>query len=1461
MRRLAAFPVLALLLLLLPSVGAEDDLPHRTMPFALQDTSSARYAVREARRDIERGQIEAGLKRAQGVLDSMPDDLFRVASPEASTRWRLAAAEMHDLIRGLSPENRATYERLVGPTAETLIDEALAQRDLETLERVVRQYGASEAGRRAARILASTYLEQGRGRDAAAWAEEGLTFHPDDPWLAVHQVEGVGLEGNRASLEAIAGQGKEEQRARATAWLDRLPRAEDAFGWPMFGGNPERNRVAADAGPRPRELRWRARIALSTRYLDMERAAMNSPNDSRHFWEWWKTWRPLQPAVDERVVYVGNGRSVRAIDLYSDQLRWAFEEGQDAPLPLLPSRRQGDGRTSFERAFAPVVQGDLVYATVELGKSYHPEILNMVEISTYLPRRVLVALERATGELAWVMGNRPIDRLALSGFSIVSPCVVEGQAVYAVAAQHTGTHHSIAAVAFDARTGSLLWKRNLGLGQQELNLFGSPVKELATAAPAVADDVLYLTSGLGFAAALDARTGTPQWIASYQIQEIQQVQLWYRAPLRFPEVAPAPVVVADDLVLVAPTDGLHVHAFDRRDGSLRWRVRYPRHPLLGAPAQFMGVADDGHRKVALITGTHVEAYAVETGQKVWEGRLQTEFGEHNIPVGRGMVAGDQVLVPTNRGLVRFSLSREGSFLGRDPWPAGATPGNLVPTPRVLLVTARDAIQGFYSWEVIEQDLEARRRLRPDDPLVFVEAGEIYRVGGALERARAAFEAALDLTGEDREMAGARLRAEQGLHRTWLAVAEHEANRRPAVAAKALEESLRWARRAQEKVEARIRMDSLLENDLDARVANLRSMVEDSAGVRAIFEGIDGEAPVRAVALLRLARIELERGEPAKAVAALQQVLREEENASIAGRPAGQRARQNIDEILRTWGDAPYAPFEARAARLLEEAAANEDTMLLARILREFPNATVVPETLYQLGRRTLEEGKPREAIAHFQALVGRHAAEPRVAQAAADLSRAYALAGLPGAASFLLAWIEHRAPEASILLDGQTMSGARFVAMRRAAMTPREPLPPRRLGPGPLQEALFVEAGGNWGTQVVTTTPDGGESPLALFRDANRVVGFDLPSGRQTFDLEDLGAVHRAHVQGGRAVFAVPEGLLALASDTGATQWDAPVDGSVTALAGAHGLVFALRQDTSGNTRNRTLLAFDLETGDEIWRKELGDHDYRDLTPHGSDLLLRQSRFESGQVWPSILLVDGATGTLRRVFDLPDKERRPLTPVVTDGVLINSARTARQGVALTARAVETGRLLWSHRLPGKADLVAMHADDGSVVCLQSDGTLTSFKAPDGELEQRTRIYVGEGRDVRPFHGTQLLARDGRVIMMPQQSQAPFHLGAWSRSTGKLDWDVEWTSRMRPLRAILAQTEDAILLLLTEPRSGAPARVWLRWIDPASGTTVQEIESMGLSAENGFLDMASGWGTVVIFGRSGAAVYRTAAQAR
>ena len=50
-----------------------------------------------------------------------------------------------------------------------------------------------------------------------------------------------------------------------------------------------------------------------------------------------------------------------------------------------------------------------------------------------------------------------------------------------------------------------------------MNLFGYPLKELAASPVTVADGVAYASTGLGFVAAVDIRSGVPRWVASYEI--------------------------------------------------------------------------------------------------------------------------------------------------------------------------------------------------------------------------------------------------------------------------------------------------------------------------------------------------------------------------------------------------------------------------------------------------------------------------------------------------------------------------------------------------------------------------------------------------------------------------------------------------------------------------------------------------------------------------------------------------------------------------------------------------------------------------------------------------------------------------------------------------------------------------------------------------------------------------------
>ena len=98
-------------------------------------------------------------------------------------------------------------------------------------------------------------------------------------------------------------------------------------------------------------------------------------------------------------------------------------------------------------------------------------------------------LDRATGRLRWSMGAEEADRTALQGYSVASePAVSEGL-VLAVASRYE-VQHTVSFLALDASTGRLVWHRPLGWGQQETNLFGAPVKELAASPPAVADGAM-----------------------------------------------------------------------------------------------------------------------------------------------------------------------------------------------------------------------------------------------------------------------------------------------------------------------------------------------------------------------------------------------------------------------------------------------------------------------------------------------------------------------------------------------------------------------------------------------------------------------------------------------------------------------------------------------------------------------------------------------------------------------------------------------------------------------------------------------------------------------------------------------------------------------------------------------------------------------------------------------------------
>jgi outer membrane protein assembly factor BamB len=129
--------------------------------------------LRGAVRFLSQGDHSAALEPLQAVLDSAGDLLIAHPIEEPPLAARQQAAE---LLRALPPSGREAYETLYGGLAERSLVAALAGKDEAALEQVLRRYGHTQAGRRAALLVAARALDRGQVQRAAAiwrdlWAD------------------------------------------------------------------------------------------------------------------------------------------------------------------------------------------------------------------------------------------------------------------------------------------------------------------------------------------------------------------------------------------------------------------------------------------------------------------------------------------------------------------------------------------------------------------------------------------------------------------------------------------------------------------------------------------------------------------------------------------------------------------------------------------------------------------------------------------------------------------------------------------------------------------------------------------------------------------------------------------------------------------------------------------------------------------------------------------------------------------------------------------------------------------------------------------------------------------------------------------------------------------------------------------------------------------------------------------
>ncbi len=1468
--------------------GVPDAEEEGRPPFSVRDTNAARYALEGASAALKAGEVARGVREIQQVLDHFKEDLVDVRWEDEQrkedpqqTRWIPAPEAARRLLESRGSAVREAYERFAVPQGGPELLRAAERKDEAALSDVLARYGAASIGVTAARLLAEAAFEAGRPRDAAAAAARGLRFAPADADLWLRRIDALEAQGDGDALAALSlppdapetastALGPVRLAERLERARTRVPPPAETQDWPAVAGGPAHDRPFP-ADVELKERRWAGGDRVEQRQLDDPQFPPLGRDDSATpFLFRWPLYEPLLPAMRDRVLYVSDGTSVSALDLLTGRRRWTFPSESGPPSGLdVPPKDDGPlrGRTCLDRAEAPAVAGDLVYATIEVSYPYSPRHLNAVEISTYMPRRTLVALDAATGEVRWRAADAPLDRLRLKDVSIVSAPVVADGLVAAVGVRRSDNmSFSVSLLAFDAATGRLRWmKDEIVVGQQELNLFGEPVKELFAGIPAVLDGVLYAATGLGVLAAADLMTGEIRWMSTYDAIPVERVQYWYHTPLRTSSFGPSPVVAHGDACLVAPPDGMSLSCYDRADGRLRWRVPAESRRAGGFLDHFLGVVRDSKREVAIVTGQRIRAIDLATGKEAWHAELTS--GER--PIGRGALTKTTVYVPTDRGLSRFSVPGEGRYLEPAPWPEGAEPGNVFPFPQVLVVAGRGdfdpmetraPVQAFFAWEDIERSLASRRQRDPKDPALALEAADLWRVVGHGDRAEAAYQEALRLADASPDQTFVR-RARQGLllvHRERGDAAL--ADRRAADAQAEYEAALKWAPEGAPAAELRWRLDQALSaRGLDAaRIRNLETLAQEAGKARIALSPAEGPVPARAAARFRLAEIHRAAGRPVDAVDALQKVLAEDGDERFGEETARARAKREVDRVLAEEGRGAYRRHEEAAQALLADAVKRHDAALFRRLLDEYPNAAVVPEAIVGLADRRIEEGSPVEAAATLRSLLAAWPDHALVPRALAGLAKALAAAGSPVAARAALSTLERRYADSSFTIDGAPSTGRAFAEALRARLGPRQPLPPAAPLSPTARPVLTLEV----------DAPPPGATTLPVARDASATtvppILVDSGSDLVAIDPKSASVRWRLHVSrpshaalvGDVLVVAVDDVLVAVDPQGGEERWRKDVPGNVVALDAGLGQVVALLREEGLQPRHR-LVALDAFTSDVIWRKDLATSD--PLAPfvpmivaEEGVVVARRRKGPTGYWSPALTIHSLLTGSALAEVPCPtDGTMEPQYALAADGRTLLVASREDRKTRLEGWDTGTGRRRFSRPLETIGPRVAALLSDGdAAIVLDGSGRLGTYALADGEPRHATGVAGG----LEPLFGSTPVVDDRRITLLVHERRQSATLVSFDRATGKAAWTVPFGVRVNG--GALLRSGDTFIVVLAPQVEGrgvqGPLEYRVRLVS-SEGKDLQEMTSTGVAGYRPVPVLEDG--TLVLAGLSGICAWR------
>ncbi len=525
-----------------------------------------------------------------------------------------------------------------------------------------------------------------------------------------------------------------------------------------FGLSPERYQKipeALDVGA----LRWVQTLPLNVLPSHPERLPFRDELLSYH------------PVVydngREKIVIVNDPDAIRAWNILTGEPAWKSEQTDPAVIypafpdePAMISKMNCVGIPHYTmtidagRLFARMGSPVTCSSTAELRRDLASD---------------LVCLDLTQeGKLVWKIAAHELFPDAPTWRYEGSPLVLAGRAYVAVCRRHPQLELMVACL--DASNGRLLWQRPIGAYRASVDENNNRISHLLLTA---GGGRIFLSTEAGAILALDAHDGRLEWAISYESRSEEPRTLSNDSSHK----GLTPALYHAGLLFVAAADANSALCLEADSGMLRWQFPYLKNSRRDTESKqlserqwkhLLGVAQGGIEGRLIVSGNSLWAIDIQTGQIAWSsGHLAR--GDQ-VPFGRGLIAGDQILLPLRESIDIFDLqlgqrTRTVPLKTADSVQQG---GNLTIAGGMLLVAQPNRLSAYCEYSQIKERLEKELTHKPVDARSRIRLAELDASEGHLDSAVVQFRRLLEqIDAEDPEYCWARDKFSRLLHEAGL----------------------------------------------------------------------------------------------------------------------------------------------------------------------------------------------------------------------------------------------------------------------------------------------------------------------------------------------------------------------------------------------------------------------------------------------------------------------------------------------------------------------------------------------------------------------------------------------------------------------------------------------------------------------------------------------------------------------